>query len=123
MDDSLFFTRQVFTVPNVILIALLTEFVSIAQRHIHEFDVKGDSIGSRPKAEIKKSQVRRIVHSSQLVYDLQYRLALAFDYSWGGQESISLMCWTRSSSEWLTMQMMQNALGPTDGNLANNQAY
>ena len=110
MDDSLFFTRQVFTVPNVILIALLTEFVSIAQRHIHEFDVKGDSIGSRPKAEIKKSQVRRIVHSSQLVYDLQYRLALAFDYSWEGKKHIPYVLNKKFLSGY--MQMMQNALGP-----------
>ena len=48
------FMRQVFNVPNIILIALLAEFVSIAQRHIHEFDVKGDSIGSRPKSEIER---------------------------------------------------------------------
>ena len=108
--------RQVFNAPNIILIALLAEFVSIAQRHIHEFDVKGDSISSRPKAEIKKSQVRRIVHSSQMMYNLKYRLAMAFDYSWEGKKQTPYVLNKQFVSGY--MQMMQKALGLTEGNLA-----
>ena len=92
--------RQVFNAPNIILIALLAEFVSIAQRHIHEFDVKGDSISSRPKAEIKKSQVRRIVHSSQMMYNLKYRLGNGFWLQLGGQEADPL-CVEQAVRQWL----------------------
>lgn len=72
---------RIFTLPNIILLALLTEFVTICQGHIHEFDNKGGSVGHRSSA-CKPSVVRRIIDTCALAHDLRVRLARMFDYKW-----------------------------------------
>ncbi len=70
---------QVFTVDNVLMIALLAEFVSCTQSYVHAFDNLGGSAGSG-KAVKKGPVVRRIMQSAVRARDTRRQLARLFDY-------------------------------------------
>ena len=70
---------QVFTVDNVLMIALLAEFVSCTQSYVHAFDNLGGSAGSGK--DVKKGPVvRRIMRAAVRARDTKRQLARLFDY-------------------------------------------
>ena len=89
MRDCVLFL-QVFSLENILLLALTTEFLSITQCYMHSWDNKGGSCGSgsRPKG----GAVRRIVQAAERADSVRQRLNRMFAFKdLSGQKQVPLV--------------------------------
>jgi hypothetical protein len=72
---------EVLTEDNIVLFALVTEFVSAVRPYIHKYDNAAGSRGSgTPSVVCQAGSVSRIVHASRFAEQLRSKLTQMFDY-------------------------------------------
>lgn len=72
--------------PNIVLLCLTAEFVSVAQAYTHSFDNKGGSRGTTTRKDTRPAHsYSRIAHAARSAAAVRERLSATFEYRRGGQ--------------------------------------